>query len=195
MEFSQEQIDALTEVFNIGVGRAAASLGDLLGTRIELRVPQIQIKPCLESQEAGLAILQSFEGGVSGTALLAFPTDSGQQLAKLLGGYGPDDDLPAIELSGILSEVGNIVLNGVLGSFANMIETDLTYCVPDFFVDHPLEDLVQNSSSNATPDSIVVADTNFSVLSENISGSVVLAFELGSLKSLLARLVEPTSVE
>lgn len=193
MDLSEDQLDALGEIVNIGVGRAASSLSDLLGTRIELRVPKIQIKPRLESQQTEMAILQTFEGSVSGTALLAFPQASGQQLAKLLGGYDPEDELPAIELSGILSEVGNIVLNGVLGSLANMIETDLKYCVPDFYVDRPIESLLQRIGDNEeAPDSIVVADTKFSVRSEAICGSVMLAFDLGSLESLLQKLIEPT---
>ena len=194
MELTTEQLDALGEVVNIGVGRAAASLSELLGTRIELRVPRIQVKPRLSSQQTGLAILQTFEGNVSGTALLAFPTKSGEQLAKLLGGYDPDEELPTIELSGILSEVGNIVLNGVLGSMANMVDTNLKYRVPDFVVDRPLESLVQRiGTERRAPDSIVVADTNFHVRSENISGSIVLAFDLGSLDSLLQSLIEPAT--
>lgn len=195
MDLTEDQLDALEEVVNIGVGRAASSLSDLLGTRIELRVPKIRIKPRLESQHTGLAILQTFEGNVAGTALLAFPQASGEQLAKLLGGYEPDDDLSAIELSGILSEVGNIVLNGVMGSLANMIEADLKYCVPDFFVDRPIESLVKRiGTTQSPPDSIVVADAHFSVRSEAIQGSIVLAFDLGSLESLLRTLVEPTEV-
>lgn len=196
MQLSNEHLDALGEVVNIGVGRAAASLSELLGTRIELRVPQIEIRPRLENQETEIAILQNFDGNVSGTALLAFPTESGQQLAKMLGGYDLEEELSSIELSGILSEVGNIVLNGVLGSMANMIDDDLQYSVPDFFVDRPVESLIQKSGSEGgDADSLVVADTNFAVRSKNISGSIVLAFELGSLNSLLCRLVGTTLTE
>lgn len=195
MQLTDDQLDALGEIVNIGVGKAASSLSDLIGTRIELRVPEICIKPRLHSQETGLAILQTFDGNVSGTAVLAFPKASGEQLAKLMAGYDANCDLPAIELSGILSEVGNIVLNGVLGSLANIIETDLKYCVPDFFVDRPLESLIPwIGDDSAEIDSLVVADTNFLVRSENISGSIVLAFELGSLQSLLRQLIEPSEV-
>ena len=64
MQLSSSQLDALAEVVNIGVGRAAASLSELLGTRIELSVPQIQIKSKLESTASELAILQNFDGSV-----------------------------------------------------------------------------------------------------------------------------------
>lgn len=196
LEFSAEQLDALGEVVNIGVGRAAASLSELLGTRIELRVPRIRVAAKSLDREAGMAILQAFEGSVSGRAMLSFPAESGQKLARLLGGFEDDDYLPSIELTGILSEVGNIVLNGVLGSLSNIIESDLQYSVPDFFVDKSLEFLVKEAwdskkrSGKTESTSILIADTHFVVQSENICGSVVIAFELGSLESLLDRLIK-----
>ncbi|MEM7315434.1 MAG: chemotaxis protein CheC, partial [Planctomycetota bacterium] len=167
------------EVVNIGVGRAAASLSELLGTRIELRVPQLRIMDAESGKETGLAILQSFEGAVSGKAVLAFPPQSGEQLARLLAGYEDDQPLPPIELSGILTEVGNIVLNGVLGSMSNIIQTDLAYSVPDFIVDQPLDSIVLETDASSR-DAALVADTHFFVKSHDIYGSVLLGFEPSS---------------
>lgn len=191
MILSLDQLDAISEVVNIGVGRAAASLSDLIGTRIELKVPVVRVMGEAEIQDAGMAILQAFDGDVSGKAILSFPSHSGEQLAKLLAGYGEDQELPAIELSGILSEVGNIVLNGVLGSLSNMIDSDLKYSVPDFFVDKTLDKLVRSDCFEVdSTDTLLIADTHFCVKSKNIFGSVVLGFEIGSLECLVAQLVE-----
>lgn len=185
MNLSSVEIDALAEVVNIGVGRAASSLSDLLGTRIELKVPQIQLLDSESQQAIGMSIAQRFDGQVSGKALLVFPPTSGHQLAVLLGGYDKGEEIPEMELSGILSEVGNIVLNGVLGSMANLLEAHLDYSVPDFFVDRSVSQLVGDNSQSAKPSSVLIADTEFNVLSEDIQGSVVLAFEIGSLESLV----------
>ena len=137
-----------------------------------------------------MSIMQSFDGEVSGNALLVFPTDSGKKLAGLLGGYGPDDEIPELEISGILSEVGNIVLNGVLGSFANAIESDLIYTVPDFYVQETITSLMKkrNSQLDETTQSVLLADTEFSVETHDIRGSVVVAFHLSSFASLLEHL-------
>ena len=193
MRLTEYDSDALSEIINIGVGRAASSLSDLISTRIDLRVPVVQV---VEPQEvdqrtdSSMSIMQSFEGEVSGNALLVFPADSGQKLAALLGGYEASDVIPELEISGILSEVGNIVLNGVLGSFANAIEADLTYTVPDFYVQETITSLVAErgkQTSDAT-NTILLADTQFSVESQDIRGSVVVAFHLGSFQSLLSHL-------
>jgi len=41
MKLSEELRDLLTEVFHIGVGRAAAGLSELLNRQIEMRVPDL----------------------------------------------------------------------------------------------------------------------------------------------------------
>ena len=45
MNLTALQEDALTEVINIGFGRAAASLSKLTGQRVQLEVPQIAMCP------------------------------------------------------------------------------------------------------------------------------------------------------
>jgi len=193
MQLSEDDIDALGEIINIGVGRAASSLSGLIGTRIDLRVPVVQTVDSATADlrtDTGMSIMQSFNGEVSGNALLVFPTTSGQKLAALLGGYEESAEIPELEISGVLSEVGNIVLNGVLGSLANAIETDLTYTVPDFYVQETVTSLMKrrNDQSADEIDLVLLADTQFCVESQDIRGSVVVAFHLGSFESLLDHL-------
>ena len=44
-------LDALTEVFNIGAGRAAASLSEIVGDEVKLSVPLIEIKKTSEADQ------------------------------------------------------------------------------------------------------------------------------------------------
>ena len=94
MRLSDDQIDTLTEIVNIGVGRAAASLSRIIGERVELTVPCVHIgalsdlSSFLDGTKGKLdtAIVQDFEGHVSGRALLAFPSPSGITLAQIISG-------------------------------------------------------------------------------------------------------------
>ena len=45
MNLTAEQQDALIELINIGFGRAAASLSELTGHRVQLEVPQVTMCP------------------------------------------------------------------------------------------------------------------------------------------------------
>lgn len=193
MLINEEEMDALQEIVNIGVGRAAGSLSELIGSRINLRVPALSLvspSDCDPNCGKGMSIVQGFDGSVSGNALLVFPIESGQTLARLLGGYDEDETIPEFEISGILSEIGNIVLNGVLGSLANAIETDLLYQVPDFFVNESFVSLVEKGTvaaeDSVTP--VLLADTQFSVEDSDIEGSIMIAFRLGSLEKLIEEL-------
>ncbi|MEM9365270.1 MAG: chemotaxis protein CheC [Planctomycetota bacterium] len=193
MHLSEEEIDALNETVNIGVGRAASSLSELIGSRISLRIPQIRVESSMPEnnpEQRGMSVVQSFRGDVSGNALLVFPVESGQKLAAVLGGYEEGEAIADFELAGILSEIGNIVLNGVLGSLANAIDADLEYRVPEFYFKDSLPDLVDSKADDSSEvGSILIADTDFSVDDSDVHGSVVIAFRLGSLTSLLSRLL------
>ena len=39
------EIDALTEIFNIGIGRAAKSLNQMVSQTVDLTIPEIEILP------------------------------------------------------------------------------------------------------------------------------------------------------
>ena len=59
-EIHSDITDALTEIINIGVGRAAAALHDLLGKHISLEIPSLQML-LLEDLPRALAQLSGIE--------------------------------------------------------------------------------------------------------------------------------------
>ncbi len=191
----EEQIDALTEIINIGVGRAAGILNQMIHSHIRLSVPFIKIitpsEMQAEMQEMAKERLSSvqlrFSGSFTGMASLVFPTDSASKLISVLT---DDDDLNSTDLDavkvGTLSEVGNIVLNGIMGSISNLLKQHLKYSLPSF-----REDVLLNivSSSQIDPDSIVLlARTCFLIEKLNIEGDIILLFTVGSFDSLLLEL-------
>ena len=189
MQLVDDTLDALTEVVSIGVGRAAASLSELIADRIELHVPLLRLVTPDEADainDGRVSVLQAFTGEISGKALLSFPDDSGRSLAALLAGYNSADELQSFEMSEILSEVGNIVLNGVLGSIANLLDGTLEYDVPAFFVDRKLSDLIADVRTYNDEDTqVLVADADLRVRSRKIVGKVFIAFGLGSIETVV----------
>src|SRR6185503_2170017 len=92
MELTAQQTDALTELINIGYGRAAGSLSELTGYRVNLEVPQISIVEIervgpLVAQLLGgeiATVSQIFNGAISGNALLLLEERSAIMLSRLL---------------------------------------------------------------------------------------------------------------
>lgn len=201
MALSADEQDAIQELVNIGIGRAAATLSELIGTRIELSVPTVRLS-CLLSQSQvrerlravaslpALAIAQDFAGPCSGRAALVLPVQSAVRLARLLGGdanaTASEADELDLELSGILTEVGNIMLNGLLGALANMLGVWLTYDVPQCHSD-PVLALAPGAKFD-TMTGLMVADAQFRVRQCQILGALMVVFEHGSLESVIEAL-------
>ncbi|MBN1992376.1 MAG: chemotaxis protein CheC [Anaerolineae bacterium] len=192
MKLTPAQIDTLKELINIGVGRAAGMLNDMLQSRVQLQVPYVKIfSPLTLKEEMGQlgsqklsTVRLSFKGPFSGIASLVFPPDSAGKLVDVLTGEEPaTPDLDSIRI-GTLTEVGNIILNGVMGSIGNVLERHINYSVPTYLEDNIERLLLANGlDANTT---ILLAHTRFTIQQLQIEGDIILLFEVGSFDALLA---------
>ena len=193
MRLDPYQEDALAELINIGIGRAAATLSELMGTRIELMVPSVALYEFDDwlswsvARLSGMAIVQDFEGPCSGRAVLVLPRDSGLRMAQILGGVEDGSDELDLELSGILVEVGNIMINGVLGSLANATGSRLSYGLPEFYGEPELA-FLSTPEVGAGARGLLVADAHFHVREFAVRGSLLIAFERGGIEVLMQAL-------
>jgi chemotaxis protein CheC len=191
MNLTPMQIDALTEVINIGVGRASGILNDMLRAHILLSVPTIRVFEYQElkneinglSDENSALVQMKFKGQFSGTATLVFPSDSASKLVDMVvGELSETSDMDTIKI-GTLTEVGNIVLNGVVGSLANMLKIQVNYTIPSY-QDNNLGSMISGASIGNN-NVILMAHTHFKVESELIDGNIILIFEVGTFENLL----------
>lgn len=185
MKPDQRQMDALKELLNIGVGNGAGVLSTMLGTRIELQVPEVRMLDPGEnggmSGEFGpnelSSVVLGFEGPFAGSAGILFPTNSASRLVTAVVGDNASNQSLDTLRSGTLTEVGNIVLNGVMGSFGNILDQDLKYIVPYYF-EGKASDLFKGETYSNTV--LLLAKTLFSVAEMEIGGSIILLLEVAS---------------
>ncbi len=196
MHISPEHLDALQELLNIGVGRAAGSLNQMLEKPIRLHVPFIQLgKPddiaqeIQKIQETTLSSVQlPFKGTFQGSACLLFPTDSASALVTALTGEAEDTDTMDSLREATLTEIGNIVLNGVMGSLANILQNQITYTVP-FYQETSLTGLLQPSPSDSS-EMVLWAHTQFTIADYNLTGDIMLMFGIPDLGLLINAISE-----
>ena len=193
MNLTANQIDALQELVNIGVGQAAGVLNEMIDSHIRLQIPFVKILSPVELQQQLegrvngqriSAVGLGFTGSFTGLAQLVFPADSADLLAAMLTGEElgtPDLDLVKI---GTLSEVGNIVINGVMGSISNVLDQRLDYSLPTYT--EGTVELLLSSGSLASKAVVLLAQTRFSIERLHIEGDVILIFNVGSFDALLA---------
>jgi chemotaxis protein CheC len=196
------QLDALKELINIGIGRAASILSTMTSEPVQLTVPEIfhlpvdQIPTALAriDGETLADVRQCFSGSLVGSADLLFPPESAATLVNAVTGDMNDDtDLDEVRVE-TLSEIGNIVINGVMGTIANILDRDVAYAIPTFRED-TLESMFLPASL-VEARSCVLVNARFSIKSIEISGDILLIFDVESQVSLwnaIDRMVESNS--
>ena len=185
------QLDALTELVNIGVSRAATSLREMVGEQVHLSVPNVS----LETRARAIAILaerevsnlvavhQIFEGDITGRALLIFPEMKSLELVRAItGGELPLEDIIELEQEA-LAETGNILLNSCLATIANMLQRSLKMSLPEV-----LRGNAATFFGLAPPpeagDVVMFLFINFEVRKRDISGYIAMIMDLPSLTAL-----------
>ena len=187
---SEQQLDTLKEIVNIGIGQSANSLNLMLDSFIELEVPSLFFISPGESArdltglgESDLASVQlDFQGEFSGSSSLVFPNESAAKLVQVLTGEEPGSIGFNSVMSGTLNEIGNIVINGVIGSISNVMSTPLDFSLPNY-IEGKFSDLIENDNGKAGAPMLLVT-TNFYVQNLEICGHIFLVFEVGSFEGL-----------
>lgn len=188
----ETHIDALQELINIGVGRAAAMLNQMVDSRIILEIPVVRVLALSELQQdlkkrfndgSFSAVRLNFAGSFSGKANLVFPTDSASTLVSLLTGEEPGTpDLDSVKI-GTLSEVGNIVINGIMGSISNLLKQHFQYAIPVYLEDS-IEHVLSLDDTGAST-VFLLAQARFAIEKLEIMGDIVLIFEMDSFEVLI----------
>jgi chemotaxis protein CheC len=196
MELTDTQQDALTELINIGYGRAAGALSELTGYRITLEVPRLKmfsiedIGPQLSRMISGevASVTQVFSGPLSGNALLLLDERAAVMLSELL----TDDVSPSGAFDSgareIITEVGNILLNALLGVFGNLLQVHVTFTVPRLSVD-TVDSLLQSITVQEEElRYALMVHTRFYLRASNVTGYLIMILGITSLDRMLAEL-------
>lgn len=191
MILTAEQMDALREMVNIGVGRAAGVLNAMLRSHITLHLPIVQVMQRTELQSKifemskGVfsAVRIGFKGPFTGSASLIFPAISAAKLVDLLTqDETASMDMDAIRI-GTLTEVGNIVLNGVMGAIGNELQQRMFYSVP-IYIEDPMNTLFKEKNPDDTA-TVIWIQTRFVSQEQQIEGEIVILFGAGAMDLLM----------
>ena len=185
--------DALTELVNIGVSRAAASLRTMVGEQVLLSVPSLEVvtRPTaavlIREREAGplVAVRQAFSGAFSGQALLIFPEANSLELVRAVtGGVVSSADIAGMEEEA-LAETANVVLNSCLATMANMLEEPLEMSLPQVLRGEGARLFDLEAGRREAAEAVVLfLYINFAINDRDIRGYIAMLMDLPSLDAL-----------
>lgn len=205
VELSALENDALIEIFNIGVGQAAASMSALVAEEVRMSVPSISFIGRAEaarllgsriSTDAGHAghapvadaagricgVSQHYEGAFDTDAILMFPEDKSLEIVRLMVGESvPLDQLTDMEQEA-MCEIGNIILNACIGTLANIFQQELRGSLPAYHVG--TSDEILGVSAGEADSVVLMLHIDFALDKHQIQGYVAFVLDVSALHDL-----------
>jgi len=188
---SELQLDALTELVNLGVSRAAGNLAVMVREEVILSVPKVALMTRQDAiQTLGqrdsrslVAVHQTFEGEIVGRALLIFPEERSLELVRsLVSSELSNEEIIELEQEA-LAETGNVILNSCLATIANSLESRLKISLPEVIrgESNRFFSLPPPPEAGST---VLFVYINFAVRRRNIEGYIAMLMDLPSLEAL-----------
>lgn len=194
-EMTNEHFDILREIGNIGAGNATTALAQMLQSKVDMSVPQVNL---LEFKEIGAVmggeelimagIYLGVEGDITGSIMFLVEKESARHLvSKLMGMELEGEEFSEMELSA-LKEVGNIITGAYLNSLSALTNLKIFPSIPDLTVDMAGAILsVPAIEFGALGDRILLIQTKF-FDEVAIDGYFILIPDMPSYKKILSAL-------
>ncbi|AND84677.1 chemotaxis protein CheC [Clostridium tyrobutyricum] len=194
--------DILKELFNISVGKAASMLSEITNKRIFLDVPNVEILN-LENKNLrledyfpmiinGTLMISSiaFEKKLTGKANLIFPAKKMKKFVDICYGQYEDNNIYGEDFTNvdfdIIKEIGNIILNSIIGEVGNHLDIKLDYTLPEVKVFNTIDfrrDIKYKQYKN-----VLILYITFVIDEIEIEGAVIIDLTLQSLKELMKKI-------
>ncbi len=142
-QVSQNYMDVLREIGNIGAGNAMTALAQMLQCKVDMKVPQVRLLPFCEvgslmggEEQIMVGVFLGVEGDVTGSMMFLVEQTSAKHLInKVMMGMGSEGDaFTEMELS-CMKEVGNIITGAYLNSLSTLTNLKIYPSPPDLTVD------------------------------------------------------------
>ena len=185
------ELDAITELVNLGISEAAVNLAAMVREEVTLSVPKVSlvsreeaIRTLGERETKNLvAVHQVFEGEIVGRALLIFPEAKSLELVRaVIGGDLSIEEIIELEQEA-LAETGNVILNGCLSTIANQLQRSLKISLPEVLRGESTEFFSLEPPPDPG-DSVMFIYINFAVRLRDIQGYIAMLLDMPSLAAL-----------
>ncbi|MCK8826060.1 chemotaxis protein CheC [Fuchsiella alkaliacetigena] len=196
---TKSQEDALKEFINIAIGDAASLLSEMVNKKVQLSIPEVKLidleencgldKQLLPQALQGHVVSSSIRFGTqfNGQAQLVFPADKSKLLVAMCLGEEDIDSVSADELTDadfdVIREIGNVILNAVVGGLGNLLEVKIEYDLPEVNLLSLLE--IEEEVDFAEDNYLLIIHNDFVVEETTVKGSVLVMMSIYSISYLL----------
>ena len=138
------QYDVLRDIGNIGAGNATTALSQMINTKIDMKVPNVELLEFKNlpdivggAEKIVVGILFTLQGSIDGMMMFMMDKPASRHLVNQLLGdnlKSEADKFNEMELSA-LNEIGNIIAGAYLSSLSGLTNLVITSSVPYMAID------------------------------------------------------------
>ena len=192
------QYDVLREIGNIGAGNATTALSQMINSKVDMKVPNVQLLEFKElsdivggAENIVVGILFTLEGSIDGMMMFMMDMPAARHLVHLLMGNSDEDsskEFTDMEKSA-LNEIGNIIAGAYLSSLSTLTNMVITSSVPYMAIDMSGAILsVPAIEFGKIGDKALLIETEFGDEIRAVNGYFILIPTIESYEAILASL-------
>lgn len=143
-QVSENYMDVLKEIGNIGAGNAMTALSQMLQCKVDMKVPQVKLLGFNEvgalmggEEQVMVGIYLAVEGDITGSIMFLVEKNSAKHLVnKVMMGFGTSegDEFNEMEMSA-MKEISNIITGAYLNSLSTLTNLKIYPSPPDLTMD------------------------------------------------------------
>ncbi len=192
------QYDVLREIGNIGAGNATTALSLMLNSKIDMKVPNVELLEFKELSEIVggaeiliVGILITLGEDIDGMMMFMMELEAARHLVDSLMGYTEkvaNTEFSEIELSA-LNEIGNIISGAYLSSLSALTNLTISSSIPYMAIDMAGAILsVPAIEFGKIGDKALLIETEFGDEGKAVNGFFILIPTLNSYSTILSSL-------
>jgi chemotaxis protein CheC len=192
--FTDQHIDVLKEIGNIGSGHAVTALANMLNKRINMKVPKITILPFKDisnmmrgAENLVVGILLKIKGDLKGDIMFLIEYDAARTLINMLVGSSTQEkaEFSEFEISA-LKEIGNIMASSYISALSMMTGYKITPSIPYIAIDMAGAIIsVPAIEFGKIGDAVMYIETEFSEGARRVWGDFFLMLQTDSFEKLM----------
>jgi len=186
-EITNYDLDILGEIGNIGSGKAATALSEMLNLPVILEVPFVKVCKLPEvasslgdEEELRTAVFFEVHNCLNGFIVFILKDEFVDRICNIVAGeYTIDSD-------SVISEIGNILTGSYVGALSEMMDESIDITPPQ--VGHDMLGALMDAMVSclySVAEETVIITTSMTINNETIPGFYILLLEQESLNKLL----------
>jgi chemotaxis protein CheC len=187
----KDEMDILREVGSIAAGHGSVALSEILGRKINVEMPSLEILPAdtvlskMPVDQIVVSVSSNMLSGLRGEILFVLNEKSAFKLVDMCYRIHTDDKKGSMftEMGlSVIKEIGNVIISSYVGALSMIMKTIIIPSIPTLVSGSIQQTLSMAIAPYSCDSYILLAEAVFSEPSERISGSFYLVLNAEAMK-------------